>query len=189
MTTQENPLSLLLLLMASLSVTKMCHQNISLKTTKFPDLKLVLTLNWIFFFFNIKMNKYLWQYLLSNADREQPQHLRVPGRGGDLLRQVLQRSRDKQDGLQPGQPPQARHGGGEAGAAWDQGLVSRARVGGEVTDWLYCSTTGYICSEVVRLDSTVMELRLGRMSLTKEYACDKEYFNESTETFTLVGRT
>ena len=52
---------------------------------------------------------------------------------------------------------------------------------------MYCSTTGYICSEVVRLDSTVMELRLGRMSLTKEYACDKEYFNERTETFTLVG--
>ena len=33
-----------------------------------------------------------------------------------------------------------------------------------------------------------MELRLGRMSRTKEYACDKEYFNHTTKTFTLVGR-
>ena len=34
-----------------------------------------------------------------------------------------------------------------------------------------------------------MELRLGQMSITKEYACDKEYFNASTPTFTLVGRS
>ena len=32
-----------------------------------------------------------------------------------------------------------------------------------------------------------MELKFGKMSLTKEYACDKEYFNESTPSFTLVG--
>lgn len=48
-------------------------------------------------------------------------------------------------------------------------------------------TTGYVCTEVTKLDKTVMELRLGQMSITKEYACDKEYFNASTPTFTLVG--
>ena len=39
-----------------------------------------------------------------------------------------------------------------------------------------------------KLDNTVMEVRLGRMSLTKEYACDKEYFNVTTKTYTLVGK-
>ena len=39
-----------------------------------------------------------------------------------------------------------------------------------------------------KLDNTVMEVRLGRMSLTKEYACDKEYFNLTTKTYTLVGK-
>ena len=34
-----------------------------------------------------------------------------------------------------------------------------------------------------------MEVRLGRMSLTKEYACDKEYFNDTTKTYTLVGKS
>ena len=38
------------------------------------------------------------------------------------------------------------------------------------------------------MDNTVMELRLGRMSVTKEYACDKEYFNDTTKTYTLVGK-
>ena len=33
-----------------------------------------------------------------------------------------------------------------------------------------------------------MELKFGKMSMTKEYACDKEYFNESTPSFTLVGK-
>ena len=49
------------------------------------------------------------------------------------------------------------------------------------------STTGYVCTEITRLHDTVMELKFGNMSLTKEYACDKEYFNESTPSFTLVG--
>jgi len=48
-------------------------------------------------------------------------------------------------------------------------------------------TTGYVCTEITRLHDTVMELKFGKMSLTKEYACDKEYFNESTPSFTLVG--
>ena len=52
-----------------------------------------------------------------------------------------------------------------------------------------CSSTGYVCSSVRGLSSTVMELRLGRMSVTQEYACDKEYFNDTTKTFTLVGRS
>ena len=51
----------------------------------------------------------------------------------------------------------------------------------------YFSTTGYVCTEMIKLDDTVMELRMGKMSITKEYACDKEYFNTSTPTFTLVG--
>ena len=41
---------------------------------------------------------------------------------------------------------------------------------------------------MTKLDKTVMEVRLGRMSLTKEYACDKEYFNDTTKTYTLVGK-
>ena len=53
---------------------------------------------------------------------------------------------------------------------------------------IHYSSTGYICTEVTKLDTTVMEVRLGRMSLTKEYACDKEYFNDTTKTYTLVGR-
>ena len=52
----------------------------------------------------------------------------------------------------------------------------------------YFSTTGYVCTEMIKLDDTVMELRMGKMSITKEYACDKEYFNTSTPTFTLVGK-
>ena len=46
-----------------------------------------------------------------------------------------------------------------------------------------------MCTEVTKLDTTVMEVRLGRMSLTKEYACDKEYFNDTTRTYTLVGES
>jgi len=42
-------------------------------------------------------------------------------------------------------------------------------------------TTGYICTEMIKLDDTVMELRMGQMSITKEYACDKEYFNMSSQ--------
>ena len=53
---------------------------------------------------------------------------------------------------------------------------------------LHFSTSGYICTEMIKLDDTVMELRMGQMSITKEYACDKEYFNMSTPTFTLVGK-
>ena len=45
-----------------------------------------------------------------------------------------------------------------------------------------------MCTELRRLASTVTELRLGRMSVSREYACDTEYFNSSTHTFTLVGR-
>ena len=52
----------------------------------------------------------------------------------------------------------------------------------------YFSTTGYVCTEMIKLDDTVMELRMGKISITKEYACDKEYFNTSTPTFTLVGK-
>ena len=47
--------------------------------------------------------------------------------------------------------------------------------------------TGYVCTEMVRLDDTVMELRMGKMSVTREYACDQEYFSDSTSTSTLVG--
>ena len=52
----------------------------------------------------------------------------------------------------------------------------------------YFSTTGYVCTEMIKLDDTVMELKMGKMSITKEYACDKEYFNTFTPTFTLVGK-
>ena len=37
-------------------------------------------------------------------------------------------------------------------------------------------------------DNTVAEMRMGSMSLTPEYACDKEYFNSSLPLHTIVGK-
>ena len=38
-------------------------------------------------------------------------------------------------------------------------------------------------------DNTVAEMRMGSMSLTPEYACDKEYFNSSLPLHTIVGKS
>ena len=56
----------------------------------------------------------------------QSSHLRQPRRGGrvSVLRQILQRSGDQQDGVQSGEAAGQRHAGDEAGAARDQRLVS-----------------------------------------------------------------
>jgi len=49
-----------------------------------------------------------------------------------------------------------------------------------------CST-GYVCTTLRKRDNKVAEMRMGSMSVTPEYACDKEYFNNTLPFHTLVG--
>ena len=39
-----------------------------------------------------------------------------------------------------------------------------------------------------RVHSTVITVRLGNISLTRDYACDREYFDSSSPEHTLVGK-
>jgi hypothetical protein len=48
-------------------------------------------------------------------------------------------------------------------------------------------TTGYVCTALTMRASTVVEVRMGAMAMTQDYACDKEYFNSSLPAMTIVG--
>ena len=81
-----------------------------------------------------------------------------------LLLQALQCGGEEQAGVQPGAECGER--GGQDGDASDHRLVS----GDKSVSIFYGSphsTTGYVCTEMTRLAATVMEVRLGNLSLTQ----------------------
>jgi hypothetical protein len=45
-----------------------------------------------------------------------------------------------------------------------------------------------VCTTFRKRDNRVAEMRMGSMSVTPEYACDKEYFNNSLPFHTIVGK-
>ena len=81
-----------------------------------------------------------------------------------LLLQALQRGGEEQAGVQPGAECGER--GGEDGDASDHRLVSGDKSVSVFYDSPH-STTGYVCTEMTRLAATVMEVRLGNLSLTQ----------------------
>ena len=85
-----------------------------------------------------------------------------------LLLQALQRGGEEQAGVQPG--AECGEGGGEDGDASDHRLVSGDKSVSVSMRIFYDSphsTTGYVCTEMTRLAATVMEVRLGNLSLTQ----------------------
>ena len=45
-----------------------------------------------------------------------------------------------------------------------------------------------MCTTFRKRDNRVAEMRMGSMSVTPEYACDKEYFNNTLTFHTIVGK-
>ena len=68
--------------------------------------------------------------------------------------------------MQPG--AECGEGGGQDGDASDHRLVSGDKsVSMRIFYDSHHSTTGYVCTEMTRLAATVMEVRLGNLSLTQ----------------------
>ena len=45
-----------------------------------------------------------------------------------------------------------------------------------------------MCTTFSKRDNRVAEMRMGSMAVTPEYACDKEYFNNTLPFHTIVGK-
>jgi hypothetical protein len=45
-----------------------------------------------------------------------------------------------------------------------------------------------VCTTFKKRDNRVAEMRMGSMAVTPEYACDKEYVNNSLPFHTIVGK-
>ena len=83
-----------------------------------------------------------------------------------LVLQALQRGGEEQAGVQPG--AECGEGGGQDGDASDHRLVSGDKsVSMRIFYGSPHSTTGYVCTEMTRLAATVMEVRMGNLSLTQ----------------------